>query len=95
MKLLLIQEGFSAWKESVTVEVDVGGEEIRMSVMGSRERVPVQSKQLMAAPGKLLSTPLSKQNGSRGSQPQWTSSAKETLGLGCIFYFYLLSQHRL
>lgn len=34
-------------------------------------------------------------NSSRESQPQRTSSAKETLSLEGIFYFYLLSQHRL
>lgn len=70
------------------MEVDVGGEEIRMSVMGSRERVPVQSKQLMAAPGKLLSTLLSKQRTAvGGANPSGPLQPKKLRVWGVYFIF--------
>lgn len=42
-----------------------------------------------------LQFPVQAGSSGRGSQRQRTSAAKETLSLGAVFYFYLLSQHRL
>lgn len=66
---------------------------------GKRPREASQGRVEVPVPEHFLEdySPVFCQNRERQwrHQPQRTSSAKETLTLGGIFYFYLLSQHRL
>ena len=53
----------------------------------------LRGRVLQQLPRKPLSGSLGKQNSSRDSQPQRTSSAKETLSLEGIFFFFFLYDH--